>query len=129
MGKNPNNPKNEMFVVLVGLMLVLVIFVFVIVNKIVISVIVLVVAQAEAHLVDHTFSIDNEKLELFKQADFVVCILPGTAQTQNFVSTAEFAAMKPDAIFISIGRGNNKHAYAGQMNSFTHLSKSLTGTP
>eukprot|EP00242_Pyramimonas_sp_CCMP2087_P013720 CAMPEP_0198202216 /NCGR_PEP_ID=MMETSP1445-20131203/5334_1 /TAXON_ID=36898 /ORGANISM="Pyramimonas sp., Strain CCMP2087" /LENGTH=333 /DNA_ID=CAMNT_0043873019 /DNA_START=218 /DNA_END=1219 /DNA_ORIENTATION=- len=61
--------------------------------------------QAEAHLVDHTFSIDNEKLELFKQADFVVCILPGTTQTQNFVSTAEFAAMKPDAIFISIGRG------------------------
>jgi len=55
-------------------------------------------------LVETTFGYEN-KLELFKQSDFVVCVLPGTPETQDFVSKAEFAAMKSDSVFISIGRG------------------------
>ena len=45
------------------------------------------------------------KAALLEQSDFVVCTLPGTAETRHFMSSAEFAAMKSDAIFISMGRG------------------------
>jgi len=63
------------------------------------------VGESEDELVDATYDQSTQKLEVFKEADFVVCVLPGTPATQNFVSTAEFAAMKPSAVFISIGRG------------------------
>ena len=42
---------------------------------------------------------------LYAQADFVVCSLPGTAATTNFINAAAFAAMKPTSVFISLGRG------------------------
>ena len=45
------------------------------------------------------------KKALFEQCDVVVSTLPGTPETKHFVSTAEFNAMKPGAIFISLGRG------------------------
>ena len=44
------------------------------------------------------------KEALFSEADVVVCTLPGTAETKHFVSKAELAAMKPGAVFISLGR-------------------------
>jgi len=47
----------------------------------------------------------DQKLDLFREADFVVCSLPGGAHTKHFCSRAEFAAMKPEGVFISIGRG------------------------
>ena len=40
---------------------------------------------------------------LYQQADFVVCSLPGTAATTKVARA--FAAMKPTAVFISLGRG------------------------
>jgi phosphoglycerate dehydrogenase-like enzyme len=61
---------------------------------------------------DETFGPD-EKLEVFKQSDFVVCVLPGTEQTKDFCSKEEFDAMKSSAVFISCGRGEH----------FTPLSK------
>jgi len=45
------------------------------------------------------------KEALFRESDVVVCVLPGTSETYHFVSSAEFAAMKEGAIFISMGRG------------------------
>jgi len=45
------------------------------------------------------------KAALFGQSDVVVCTLPGTADTHHFVSSAEFAAMKPGSVFVSLGRG------------------------
>jgi len=45
------------------------------------------------------------KKALFEQSDIVVCTLPGTPSTKHFVSSAEFAAMRPGAIFVSLGRG------------------------
>lgn len=48
----------------------------------------------------------EEQLEVYKQADFVVCSLPGTPHTENNVSTEQFAAMKDSGVFISIGRGS-----------------------
>jgi len=47
----------------------------------------------------------TDKQKVFANSDFVVCTLPGTPETQHFCSTAEFAAMKDDAVFISCGRG------------------------
>ena len=39
------------------------------------------------------------------QSDFVVCLLPATPATENFLDAARFAAMKPDAWLINFGRG------------------------
>lgn len=47
----------------------------------------------------------EDRLTLFLEADFVVCSLPGTAETRDFCGVAEFGAMKESAVFISIGRG------------------------
>lgn len=47
----------------------------------------------------------ERKSELFARSDFVVCALPGTADTYNYCGAAEFHAMKNSAVFISIGRG------------------------
>ncbi len=43
--------------------------------------------------------------QLLAQADFVVCTLPLTEQTQASLDAAAFAAMKPGAIFINGSRG------------------------
>ncbi|KAL8272049.1 hypothetical protein Esti_003984 [Eimeria stiedai] len=48
---------------------------------------------------------EEEQLEVYRQADFVVCSLPATPETQNCISTRQFAAMKRNGVFISIGRG------------------------
>lgn len=45
------------------------------------------------------------RLDVFSQADFVVCSLPGTKETDGFVGAKEFKAMKESGVFISIGRG------------------------
>jgi len=58
-----------------------------------------------SELADEVFGYDDGKLAVFEQADFVVCSLPGTPQTLKFCGAAEFAAMKPSGVFVSIGRG------------------------
>ena len=45
------------------------------------------------------------KKALMEQCDVVVCTLPGTPDTRHFVSKQEFEAMRPGAIFVSLGRG------------------------
>jgi len=47
----------------------------------------------------------TSKDELLAESDFVVCTLPGTPATRHYFSSAEFASMKPGAVFISCGRG------------------------
>ena len=47
----------------------------------------------------------DEKLRLFEESDYVVCSLPSTAATHHFCGAAEFDAMKPTAVFVSLGRG------------------------
>ena len=51
-----------------------------------------------------TFGVED-KLEVFKRSDFVVCSLPGTQATRDFCGGPEFAAMKRSGVFISLGRG------------------------
>ena len=55
-------------------------------------------------LADHVYGIE-ERARLFAESDFVVCALPGTAETADFCGAAEFGAMKESGVFISIGRG------------------------
>lgn len=43
---------------------------------------------------------------LLAQADFVVCLAAATAQTENLMDEAAFAAMQPTACFINAARGN-----------------------
>ena len=47
----------------------------------------------------------HHKERFLEQSDVVVCSLPGTRETKHFMSTAEFEAMKPGSIFVSLGRG------------------------
>jgi phosphoglycerate dehydrogenase-like enzyme len=46
-----------------------------------------------------------EKRLPLAEADWVIGILPGTAQTTDYFDAAFFAAMKPTARFINLGRG------------------------
>ena len=44
---------------------------------------------------------------LLAQSDYVVLAAPGTPQTRRLIGSAEFAAMKPSAVFINVGRGSS----------------------
>jgi D-3-phosphoglycerate dehydrogenase / 2-oxoglutarate reductase len=43
--------------------------------------------------------------DLLPQADYVVCLAPASAQTENLLDARRFAAMKQDAFFINASRG------------------------
>jgi phosphoglycerate dehydrogenase-like enzyme len=48
----------------------------------------------------------SEKLrDLLPQADYVVNILPATPDTRHYFGEAEFGRMKPEALYINVGRG------------------------
>ncbi len=42
---------------------------------------------------------------LLAESDFVILVVPHTAQTEGMMSTAQFARMKPSAILVNVGRG------------------------
>ncbi len=44
--------------------------------------------------------------EFLTQADYVVAVLPDTPATTGLMNATSFAALKPTALFINIGRGN-----------------------
>lgn len=45
--------------------------------------------------------------ELLGWADWIVCALPMTAATRRIIGAEEIAAMRPDAFFINVGRGES----------------------
>jgi phosphoglycerate dehydrogenase-like enzyme len=47
----------------------------------------------------------DQKKEMIGQCDYVVSALPLTPETRHFVNAADFAAMKPSAVFMNVGRG------------------------
>ena len=47
----------------------------------------------------------NELHEMIGACDYVVVAAPLTAETLHMISGAEFAAMKPEAVIINVGRG------------------------
>ena len=47
----------------------------------------------------------TERTEMISQCDYVVCAAPLTPETRGMIGEAEFAAMKPNAVVVNIGRG------------------------
>jgi phosphoglycerate dehydrogenase-like enzyme len=47
----------------------------------------------------------HERLEMIARCDYLVVSAPLTAATRGMIGEAEFAAMKPEAVVINIGRG------------------------
>ena len=43
--------------------------------------------------------------ELMADSDFVVAALPATPATDKFITEEAIAAMKPNAVFVNLGRG------------------------
>lgn len=54
---------------------------------------------------DEVVSVDH-LMEVLPGKDYVVLVVPATAQTIGMMGAAQFAAMDDSAIFISVGRGN-----------------------
>jgi phosphoglycerate dehydrogenase-like enzyme len=47
----------------------------------------------------------GQKKELMERCDYVVSALPLTPETKDFLKAEDFAAMKPSAVFMNVGRG------------------------
>lgn len=46
-----------------------------------------------------------DRVKMIEQCDYVVVAAPLTAESRNLISEAEFAAMKPGAVIVNVGRG------------------------
>jgi len=55
-------------------------------------------------LVEQTYA-PEQRLEMLSRCDFVVVAAPLTSETRGMIGEAEFAAMKPTAVVINVGRG------------------------
>jgi phosphoglycerate dehydrogenase-like enzyme len=55
-------------------------------------------------LVDQIYSPEH-RIEMISRCDFIVASAPLTPETRGMIGEAEFAAMKPSAVVINIGRG------------------------
>jgi len=55
-------------------------------------------------LCDEVVGLDRMR-DVIARSDYIVVILPLTAETRHLVGAAEISAMKPGAVFINIGRG------------------------
>lgn len=55
-------------------------------------------------LVSRVYTPDR-RIEMISRSDYIVVSAPLTAETRAIVGAAEFAAMKPEAVVINIGRG------------------------
>jgi phosphoglycerate dehydrogenase-like enzyme len=60
--------------------------------------------SADDPLADRVFA-PEELHAMLREVDFVVAAAPLTPQTRHMIGTAEFAAMKPSAIVMNVGRG------------------------
>jgi phosphoglycerate dehydrogenase-like enzyme len=44
-------------------------------------------------------------IEVLREVDYFISVVPSTAETRNMIGAREFAAMKPTAFFVNVGRG------------------------
>ena len=63
-------------------------------------------SPAEVEGVAHVFAGDAELQAFVSACDFVVAVLPATAETDRLFDAEAFAAMRSGAVFINVGRGN-----------------------
>lgn len=73
--------------------------------------------HAAEPLVAETFT-PERRLEMISRCDYVVVAAPLTAETRGMIGKAEFAAMKPTAVVINVGRGPviNEEAMIGALS-------------
>ena len=64
---------------------------------------------------------DDSFNEVFENADYVICTLPGTKETLDFIGEKQFKRMKKDSVFISLGRG-----VAVDEEALAHASRNWT---
>ena len=71
-------------------------------------------SRAESSVVERLYAGADEFLPFLRACDFVVSVLPATPQTNALFNAEAFAAMKPTAYLINVGRGNavDEHALA-----------------
>src|ERR1700722_3495297 len=55
-------------------------------------------------LVDQIYS-PEQRIEMISRCDYIVAAAPLTPETRGMIGAAEFAAMKPSAVVINVGRG------------------------
>lgn len=69
-------------------------------------------------LVEQTYT-PERRLEMISRCDYVVVAAPLTSETRGMVGEAEFAAMKPTAVVINVGRGPviNEEAIVSALSS------------
>jgi phosphoglycerate dehydrogenase-like enzyme len=60
--------------------------------------------QSQEPLVDRIYS-PEQRVEMISRCDYVVVATPLTAETLGMIGEREFAAMKPAAVVINLGRG------------------------
>lgn len=48
----------------------------------------------------------EEMIEVFKQSDYIINLLPGTKETEKIINNKYFSQMKEGACFINMGRGS-----------------------
>src|SRR5207342_663472 len=46
-----------------------------------------------------------DRIRMIEQCDYIVVSAPLTSETRGLIGEAEFAAMKPNAVIINVGRG------------------------
>jgi phosphoglycerate dehydrogenase-like enzyme len=75
-------------------------------------------SQAADSLVAQTYT-PERRLEMIARCDYVVVAAPLTPETRGMVAEAEFAAMKPTAVVINVGRGPviDERAMIGALSS------------
>lgn len=61
-------------------------------------------SQSADPLVAQTYT-PERRLEMISRCDYVVVAAPLTSETRGMIGEAEFAAMKPTAVVINVGRG------------------------
>jgi phosphoglycerate dehydrogenase-like enzyme len=47
----------------------------------------------------------GDRIEMIKECDYIAVSAPMTPETKGLIGEAEFAAMKPDAVILNVGRG------------------------
>ena len=61
-------------------------------------------AAVDDGLVDHSYS-SAQLNDLIAASDYLLLVLPMTAETRGMIGGAQIAAMKPESVLINIGRG------------------------
>jgi phosphoglycerate dehydrogenase-like enzyme len=61
-------------------------------------------SQKADPLVEEMYGPDR-RIEMIRQCDYIVVAAPLTSETQGMIAAPEFAAMKPTAVVINVGRG------------------------